>query len=198
MTLTSISTAKLAIREFDSANANGQPIYLTLLESTPGPDRSSSRRNPFDTARQPAKSLFERVSAAPTRDDDVYDDALHEDVHDRSHERNGRRSDTSGPPPKGVDRYVPGRSAPGDSRRDGRATSRRDAATGDGRLSERGGGARRENGGAKQSRPRPRKTQEELDREMEDYWGSGAADGGAAAPAPGPVENEGTDVDMIE
>ena len=198
MTVTSISTAKLAIREFDSANANGQPIYLTLLEPTPGPDRSGSRRNPFDTARQPAKSLFERVSAAPARDDDAYNDELTEDIHDRSHERNGRRSDTSGPPPKGIDRYVPGRSAPGESRRDGRASARRDATNGDGRLSERGGGARRENSGAKQSRPRPRKTQEELDREMEDYWGSGAADDAAAAPALGPVEDEGGDVDMIE
>ena len=46
---------------------------------------------------------------------------------------------------------------------------------------------------------RPRKTQEELDKEMEDYWGSkGEANGGAKggqAPAAATVEDD--DVDMI-
>lgn len=58
---------------------------------------------------------------------------------------------------------------------------------------------------------RVRKTQEELDREMEDYWGGGnkaegsgtvgksAVDGGAAAASTvvQPVANDG-DIDMIE
>lgn len=58
---------------------------------------------------------------------------------------------------------------------------------------------------------RVRKTQEELDREMEDYWGGGnkaegagtvgksAVDGGAAATSTiaQPVANDG-DIDMIE
>lgn len=46
---------------------------------------------------------------------------------------------------------------------------------------------------------RPRKTQEELDKEMEDYWGGKqeeAANGGAASEAaPAGVEDD--DIDMI-
>ena len=52
---------------------------------------------------------------------------------------------------------------------------------------------------------RPRKTQEELDREMEDYWGSKAEDNGAAngntngenneVAAPAVVEDD--DIDMM-
>lgn len=51
---------------------------------------------------------------------------------------------------------------------------------------------------------RPRKTQEELDKEMEDYWGStkangearGEANGAQQAEAPAPaVEDD--DIDMI-
>lgn len=53
---------------------------------------------------------------------------------------------------------------------------------------------------------RPRKTQEELDREMEDYWGSRADENGAVngdrneekkdeVGAPGVVEDD--DIDMI-
>ena len=53
---------------------------------------------------------------------------------------------------------------------------------------------------------RPRKTQEELDREMEDYWGSKAEENGAVIgganvekkeDAVAPVVMEDDDIDMI-
>ena len=47
---------------------------------------------------------------------------------------------------------------------------------------------------------RPRKTQEELDKEMEDYWGGKQEEpnGGAASAAPPAAVVEDDDVDMIE
>lgn len=67
----------------------------------------------------------------------------------------------------------------------------------------RGGNRDRDDGGKGRTfaNGRPRKTQEELDMEMEDYWEGGRADdtGNAnGAPANGaPVVGDG-DVDMIE
>lgn len=92
-----------------------------------------------------------------------------------------RHSDVSKPPPEGVDRYVPGQGSrsrsPPRRRRDERGGG------GAGRRDGRRPGARRErgerNGGGGVKREplardgRPRKTQEELDAEMEDYFGGG-------------------------
>ena len=128
------------------------------------PSRTVSSRNPFDTAQKPGRSLFERIeapvkargrSASPGRP---------------------RATDTSKPAPEGIDRYVPGQRERSPARRRG----------GDGRGGGgRGPGARREEsgglgrgqgrvrgeGGRVTANGRPRKTQEELDAEMEDYWG---------------------------
>lgn len=154
--------AKKAIREFDGANAKGQPIRLIQMPSGPSAGRRGGGAPP------PSRSLFDRVtlpkgrarSASPIR-----------------------HSDVSGPPPENVDRYVPGRGSRSRSPRPRRGEGRRDG---------RRPGARRERGertgargGDRMSKDgRPRKTQEELDAEMEDYWG--AKDNGAepsAAPA---------------
>ncbi|KAK4226116.1 hypothetical protein QBC38DRAFT_419820 [Podospora fimiseda] len=169
-----------AIREYDGANAAGQPIRLTLLPSGP-------RRNPFDSAVAPGRPLAERItvpsgrsrSLSPTRQSD---------------EEAARR---------GVDRYRPG--AHGKSRSRSPLPPRR---------RENGGrrpGARREGGGGRRDdrteRPRggarPKKTQEELDAEMEDYFGgSNAQQQNNSAPAQtsngAAAQDPSEDVDMIE
>ncbi|CAG8950328.1 hypothetical protein HYFRA_00006821 [Hymenoscyphus fraxineus] len=167
--------AKRAIREFDGANAKGQPIRLTSVPSGP------VRRNPFDSAHAPPRPLADRITLPPGRS--------------RS-ESPIRHSDVSGPPPSNVDRYVPGRGSrsrsPQRPRRDGRRPGARREQRGGERRGGRGGGERIARDG------RPKKTQEELDAEMEDYWGSkGNGTESSAAPVTVtavPVDN----VDMIE
>ncbi|KAI1430309.1 hypothetical protein F5Y12DRAFT_723129 [Xylaria sp. FL1777] len=115
-----------AIREFNGANAKGQPIRITI--QTP-----VLRRNPFDTATVPSRPLADRIT----------------------------RPRSLSPNDRGIDRYVPEggrRSHSPRPRRRGRRA-----------------GARRDNGGESTGRPagrdgRPKKTQEELDAEMEDYF----------------------------
>ncbi|GAB7346341.1 hypothetical protein MBLNU457_5056t2 [Dothideomycetes sp. NU457] len=159
VTYYSLRDARDAVREFDGANAYGQPIRVTLLP--PGPAPGARPRNPFDNVEKPSRSLFERIE------------------HD-SAPRSRRRSNS--PARDGVDRYVPGRNRSPISRR------------GTPREGGRRPGARRENsgrparGGARgggEGRPgaRPKKTAEELDAEMNDYWGGGAGQGDAAAVA---------------
>lgn len=83
-------------------------------------------------------------------------------------ERRGRASKG------GVDRYVP----PGARDRDrSPPRQRRQRRRGD------GGGERRERGGKQGTAARPRKTQEELDQEMEDYWNTTSNDPVAATGA---------------
>ncbi|KAI1416797.1 RNA-binding domain-containing protein [Hypoxylon sp. FL1857] len=163
VTYESREDASEAIREYDGANAKGQPIRLSIVSSAP-------RRNPFDTAHMPGQSLAERItrprSLSPRRNSD----------------RNR------------VDSYVPGRG--------GRSRSPLPR--------QRGGrrpGARRERGaGTPTERERvgrdgrPKKTQEELDAEMADYFNAGGSNGAA----PGPEAGASTaaqaidDMDMIE
>ncbi|KAL8871933.1 MAG: hypothetical protein Q9198_007308, partial [Flavoplaca austrocitrina] len=199
-----ISDARLAIREFDGANAHGQPIRLTLLPTAPANDIRGRgpivARNPFDTAERPAKSLFDRID-----DPRFGSGSRSRNRVDRSRSRSPgkpRRSDVSRPAPEGVDRYVPpsGRVT---SRVRSRSPRRRGGdigGRGRGRGGERRGGAR-ESGGM-----RPRKTQEELDQEMEDYWGppgqpngvgaaGGNQDGAMTATAPVVVGDD-EDIDM--
>jgi THO complex subunit 4 len=174
--------ASKAIREFDGANAKGmsvssmarimltcigQPIRLIALPSGP----SAGRRNQ-GLAPASRGSLFDRITlpASRSRSDSPI-----------------RHSDVSGPPPSNVDRYVPGRGSrsrsPRPRQRDGRRPGAR-RERGDRRGGGRGGGERLARDG------RPKKTQEELDAEMEDYWGAkeNGADGGAAV----------ADVEMVE
>ena len=171
VTYISLADARAAIREFDGANANGQPIRLTLL-SAPGTSIDNVRgqgsgveraRNPFDTAVKPGRSLFERVEDPDDRRRYAMDKG-----RSRSRSRSPgapRRTNTSKPPPEGVDRYVP---SPSD-RFDG--SGRRRARTSRSHSPRWRAGARddsrrrRPNGGG-----RERKTQEDLDKEMDDYF----------------------------
>jgi THO complex subunit 4 len=123
--------------------------------------------------------LFERITPIRSRSDSPV-----------------RHSDVSGPPPGNVDRYVPGRGSRSrsprprggrgrDGRRPGVRRERGDRNPGGGR-----GGDRISKDG------RPRKTQEELDAEMEDYWGAKDNETvGAGDAVPAAKED---DIDMIE
>ncbi|KAL8724646.1 MAG: hypothetical protein Q9166_007836 [cf. Caloplaca sp. 2 TL-2023] len=197
-----LSDARLAIREFDGANAHGQPIRLTLLPTAPANDVRGRgavvARNPFDTAERPPKSLFDRI-------DDPRFGSGSRTRGGRSRSRSPgkpRRSDVSRPAPEGVDRYVPPAAGRG-SRVRSRSPRRR---VGDVSERGRGRGGERRGGGRENAGARPRKTQAELDKEMEDYWGpSGQPEGGSAAAggnqngmanttAPAVMEDE--DIDM--
>lgn len=98
-----------------------------------------------------------------------------------------RHTDVSGPIPAGIDRYIPGKGSrsrsPMPRRREGRPPgARRERNT---RAREGGGGTRR-----------PKKTQEELDAEMEDYWSTGGANGnGDVGSAAAELE---ADIEMAE
>ncbi|KAJ5182837.1 RNA binding protein [Penicillium capsulatum] len=180
ITYTHLKDAHESIHEFDGANAKGQPIRLTLV-----PGRRERTGNLMDRVERPRDAR----SLSPGSDMDA----------DGSRRRRGgrvRRSDVSKPAPEHIDRYVPGQRSPvrrNGGRRGGRDNRPRNA----------------ENGGGRRSNARPRKTQEELDQEMEDYWGGNAAAENAqaqpgqseqqAAPpaaAPAPVADD--DIDMIE
>ncbi|KAK8155335.1 hypothetical protein BKA80DRAFT_313348 [Phyllosticta citrichinensis] len=173
VTYRTLADARVACREYDGANAHGQPIRLSIVPPGPAP-----RRNSFDTAQRPSRSLFDRIES---RDRSL------------SPER-GHRSDVTKPPPAGIDRYVPGessgrrRSPPPPRRRGGgREAGRR---PGERRGGGRGGRPRGDDDGRPVVQGRPRKTQEELDAEMEDYWGVGH-DGAADAPINGSGEAQG-------
>ncbi len=203
VTYANLSDARTAIREFDGANANGQPIRLTLLPTGPklssidGARGRGAARNPFDTAVIPGRSLFERIEDPGDR---ARGNAMRGGRR-RSRSRSPgapRRTNTNKPAPEGVDRYVPPRDGRGSRRRRSRSKSlgRRERAPDDGR--------------GKAVNGRVRKTQEELDREMEDYWSAcgnveangveGGTNGEATRAtncAPAAVVNDG-DIDMIE
>ena len=142
---------------------------------------------PSGPANRPARNAFDYVTPAPRS------------LADRITERSGRtrsmspirHSDVSGPIPANVDRYVPGQHtrsrSPMPRRREGRPPGgrRERGERGDrrgrgGRGEGRGGGR----GGDRVARDgRPKKTQEELDAEMEDYWGAKESGTDSAAPA---------------
>ncbi|CAD0081858.1 unnamed protein product [Aureobasidium vineae] len=168
----SSNLASRALRQFNGQNAMGQPIYLTIQEA------ARPSRNPFDNVEKPPRSLFERIDS--------------------------RRS--ASPNSRNVDRYVPPggrgpRSSRSPPRRGGRGapreTGRRPGARrentdrregGRERGDRRGPGPKKENDGRSMVQGRPRKTAEELDAEMDDYWGGGSAANEGSAVASG--ENE--------
>lgn len=187
-----IADAREAIREFDGANAKGQPIRLTLLPLPPRASAPARRDNPFDRVTNP-RSLFDRIEAPAARERRRTDSPLSEgDEYGRNGSRraprNDRRSNVSRPAPENIDRYVPGQRASRDnSRRGGRRP-----------------GERREKkpDAAPRSAGRPKKTAEELDAEMEDYWGAQSNAPGENAPqataAPAATTEAVDDIDMIE
>jgi THO complex subunit 4 len=214
-----IEDAKRAIREFDGANAKGQQIRLTLLPARGGGASSRAEKS---------KSLFDRIERPGARNARSLSPSSDGGAGGRRRRRGGgaggrgaagggsgggaHRSDVSKPAPENIDRYVPGQRSPvrrnagggGGGRRPGerRDEKRRDAA---GRGRGGGGG---EGGRTAGSGPRPKKTQEELDQEMDDYWGTTNTTTetvtAAAAPAAETVAVESApaaaddDIDMIE
>lgn len=178
-----IADARTAVREFDGANAKGQPIRLTILPLGPKPRRD----NPFDRVENP-RSLFDRIEApgrGRRRSESPVGETRH-DSRDNSRRRpkeapRDRRSDTTKPAPENIDRYVPG-----EARRGGR------------RPGERRERPARETAPTR-SGARPKKTAEELDAEMDDYF-AGVKDqnGGSAAHSNGAGgEGHEDDIDMI-
>ncbi|KAL1957746.1 hypothetical protein VTO42DRAFT_5589 [Malbranchea cinnamomea] len=153
--------AQSAIREFDGANAKGQPIRLTLISS-------GKPRNPFDTAEMPKRSLFERAERPRHRNPR----SMSPDDDSESLERSGRGGRERRRTGR-VDRYIPGGASP----------RRRDD-----------GGRRRNDSRRRTGNARPKKTQEELDQEMEDYWGSASAAPATAAASNGAAETVQTNV----
>lgn len=191
-----VEDARRAIREFDGANAKGQQIRLTLLPGRGGGGGASRAEKP--------KSLFDRIERPGDRSERSLSPGSDGGAGGRRRRRGGRgahRSDVSKPAPDNIDRYVPGQRSPvrrngGGGRRPGerRDEKRRDGAGG-GRTAGTG--------------PRPKKTQEELDQEMDDYWGStnttAPATEAVAAPAAetaavesAPAAAADDDIDMIE
>ena len=205
---------------------------MTLLPSGPAGGRArpvGRKDNPFDRVENP-KSLFDRVEAPKTRRGGrdrsaspdgygSYEDDTGRLVSRRQDVRRGpppsrdRRSDVSKPAPDGIDRYVPGE---GNGRSPSRRGGGREGGRRPGERRERGGGSVRGGGRERSERGengprivngRPRKTQEELDAEMEDYWGSAQTADAAAPPAasssaptavPAAVAVADDDIDMIE
>lgn len=176
MAYRTVASAREAIRQFDGANAAGQPIALTLMPPGPVESRSDRMHNerakdPFQRASMPGPSLFDRV----------------EDP-DRRRRRSRSRSPLNrrGRPHRSdVDRYVPGH----DRRRRNESASpprRRQSPRREVRKSGK-------NVESRQSTARPKKTQEELDQEMDEYW-KGRPDGATTHVAVSAPVDE--DVDM--
>lgn len=192
------------------------------------PAAGGRRDNPFDRVENP-RSLFDRVEAPKTRrggrdrSASPVGYASFEEGAERGGSRRGtsrrepesahdRRSDVSKPPPDGIDRYIPGESNGRSPRRNGgrengrRPGERRERGGGGGARGGRDRSERGDNGG-RMVNGRPRKTQEELDAEMEDYWGSAqnaepattAAVNGASSASVVPAATVADDdIDMIE
>lgn len=158
--------AQEAVREFDGANAKGQPIRLKIL-----PPR---RRNAYDNAIGSGRPLAERVSISGAR----------------NRSRSPGRDYADEAARKNIDRYVPG------GRRSRSPVRNRRRGEGGRRPGARRGGAARDEGDRKGRDGRPKKTQEELDAEMEDYFTGQAASNATGQGAAGQGAEE--DVDMIE
>ncbi|PFH61765.1 hypothetical protein XA68_16294 [Ophiocordyceps unilateralis] len=163
--------AQEAIRQYHGANANGQPIRLTLVSGGPS-------RNPFDTAVMPGRPLAERITAPGGRS--------------RSLSPRRRRYDEGDAVRKGIDRYIPGDGNRPRSPLGQRRGGRRPGVRRDDQHSSRGG---RDN---TRGNPRFKKTQEELDADMEDYFGGSSASAPTAGSKPVNGDAGNDDIDMIE
>ncbi|KAK6510111.1 hypothetical protein TWF481_004824 [Arthrobotrys musiformis] len=177
--------ALLAVDQFDGANAKGQPIRVKLaFQHERGPGGPGGRRGGHGGGHggvnaSEGRSLFERVSGGQDAETDENSDR-------RSAQRRG-----GGPPRNvqemrqnakelGIDRYIPGERGGSRDRRQpprrggmgGERERRRDGGGRGGRGGDRGGERGDRTGGAH----RPKKTAEELDAEMNDYWGNASAD----------------------
>ncbi|CAF9921474.1 MAG: hypothetical protein GOMPHAMPRED_002297 [Gomphillus americanus] len=170
-------SARQAITEFDGANANGQPIRLSIVPSGP-----AAKRNPFDSVVRPSRSLADRIDNP--RNGGGRDRSRSPGRERRNSARRTQRDD--------IDRYVP---------RERSRSPRRGRGGRGNRGDRRGGrGGRNDAEGRSTVQGRPRYTQEELDKDMDNYWGHVQVDGsteaaGASTAASGQPEG---DVDMVE
>jgi THO complex subunit 4 len=177
--------ARDAVRDFDGANANGQPIRVSLVASAP----VNKPRNPFDNAERPSRSLFDRVEKRSRSESP------------QTRPRRGDREERGGRGGNNIDSYVPG--ARSGSQRRSPPQGRRGGGN-DGRRGSRRPGERQQRrpntdtDGHKLVQGRPRKTQEELDAEMEDYFGKNKTEPASTGQAAAPVTAADGDVDMIE
>lgn len=196
--------ARAAVADYDGQNANGQAIKITVLPTAPA--AATKGVSLFDRIERPPRSLFDRI-----------DSSAREDSREGNGRRRRERSDSprrSKPAPENIDRYVPrSRDSRSPIRRRGtprepgrRPGVRREESGRGGRRDESGRGGRRARTGD-DGRPlvggRPKKTAEELDAEMADYWGgkaeeaprnNGGAQNGASTSAPAATEEMDTDM----
>lgn len=189
--------ARRALDDFDGCNANGQPIRLTLLPGGPGRRAPGGGASLFDRMDRPERSLFDRIT-------DSNDDGRDRRRPTRS---TSPRRGGGGAGPDRVDRYVPGgrssRSPIG--RRGTPQGGRREQGRRPGfkrEQSNRGGAGRRgEDSGRLTAGARPRKTAQELDAEMDDYFNKPAEDSGTTQNKGTSTVNNGADagddVDMV-
>lgn len=184
--------AMLAVDQFDGANAKGQPIRVKIAaQQSGGRGGRGGRgdRDGRDVGRDggPAnegRSLFERVSGGPQETDLEAADRKARATRNVSEMRLNAKE-------LGIDRYIPGeRNGSRDRRppRRGGMGGERERHRGDrGGRGDRGdrrgrgehgggGGGRGEKSGGAGGANRPRKTAEELDAEMNDYWGAEGGD----------------------
>lgn len=183
--------ARAAVDDFDGQMANGQPIRLQLMPSGPGPRAPAASL--ADRMEKPPRSLFDRIEGGRSGG------------RQNSRDGGGRRRYRSDSPqkdrlaPPDVDRYVPGRGSRSPIRRRG---TPREGGRRPGERRERGGGGRGGRGGRtdEEGRPvvggRPKKTAEELDAEMADYWSGSKTDAAADNGAPAANDTNGGDIDM--
>jgi len=204
--------ARDAITDYNGQNANGQPIKIQLLPSGPAAAPMTGK-SLFDRIERPPRSIFDRIDSS-ARDDSREDfGRRRRDRSDSPRKAGGGR----GGVPENIDRYVPNsrdsrspirrRGTPRESgRRPG--TRREDSRRDDSRRGDRGGRGGRRGRTDEEGRPvvggRPRKTAEELDAEMADYWGSKPADDGSKSIGAVAAQNDGgggataeEDTDMV-
>ena len=163
----------------------GQPIRLISIPSGPS---SRPTRNAFDYVTPAPRSLADRITERSGRTRSMSP---------------ARHSDVSGPIPANVDRYVPGHRtrsrSPMPRRREGRPPGlrRERGERGDRRGRPGRGESRGGRGGDRLAKDgRPKKTQEELDAEVEDYWGAKETVNETAAPVASTAQED--DIAMIE
>ncbi|USW52039.1 Putative RNA recognition motif domain, nucleotide-binding alpha-beta plait domain superfamily [Septoria linicola] len=178
--------ARDAFDKFDGCPANGQAIRLTIVPNGPA-ERGPPPRALADRVERPPRSIFDRIEGG-----------RREDSRDGGRRRRVR---SDSPRRQAVDSYPPRSRSPVRRRgtpRGGRGEGRRPGE----RREERGGRPARKPRTDEEGRSlvggRPRKTAEELDAEMNDYWGSKgdapAAESNGNGAANG--ENGAGDIDM--
>ncbi|KAJ6260706.1 Acetylcholinesterase [Drechslerella dactyloides] len=159
--------AMLAVDQFDGANAKGQPIRVKIAPLQGGGRRGGPPAAAAAATAAEGRSLFERVSGAPQ-------EAETDESGRRSPRRLPRNVQEMRQNAKelGIDRYIPGERGGHRDQRPRRGGYAGAASGGGERERHRGGRGGGHSRGDRSSggTNRQRKTAEELDAEMNDYW----------------------------